>query len=86
MLFAGCLFFLAFLVMFLLIAPPNEESLVTRAIVFVGLILPPVCFAAGICSGVATKADQDRVGAWANFAAIFAHGIAAIVILQIFFA
>jgi hypothetical protein len=80
--FIGCAFFVSFVVLFYLVAPHDEASFLTRAIVFVGLIPPPVCFAAGIGLAFMREVGTTRAGAFANGAAIFVHGIVAIAILQ----
>ncbi|MGZ7042523.1 MAG: hypothetical protein ACXVH7_12090 [Thermoanaerobaculia bacterium] len=82
LLLVGWLFFVVFIVLFYFIAPHNEASLLTRFIVFVGLIPPPVCFAAGIALAFAREVRAIPAGAWANGAAIFAHGLAVILVLQ----
>ncbi len=82
LLLLGWGFFVGFVLLFYFVAPHDEASLLTRAIVFVGLIPPPVCFAAGIGLAFMREVRTTRAGAWANGAAIFAHGILVIVILQ----
>jgi hypothetical protein len=54
--------------------------------VFAILIPPPVCVGAGIFFALSRESAITRTGAWANVAAIFGHGLAAISILQDFFA
>ncbi|MGZ8867894.1 MAG: hypothetical protein ACXW2P_06085 [Thermoanaerobaculia bacterium] len=78
----GWAFFAGFVLLFYLAAPHSEASLMTQAIVFIGLIPPPVCFAGGIGLAFFREERQKWTGAWANTAAIFVHGLAVIVILQ----
>jgi hypothetical protein len=82
-LLAGWIFFAAFVAL-LWMVPADEASLLTRAVVFIGLIPPPVCFAAGIALAFKDEVRSTRAGAWGNVAAIFVHGILAIAVLQQF--
>ncbi|HEX9407476.1 MAG TPA: hypothetical protein VF975_09175 [Thermoanaerobaculia bacterium] len=86
LLLAGWALFVVFVVLLYFVAPRSETSFLTRAIVFMVLIPPPVCFAAGIFSSFAGETPVNGSGAWSNAAAIVLHGIAAIPILQSFFA
>lgn len=80
---AGWVFFVTFVAL-LWVVPADEASLLTRAVVFVGLIPPPVCFAAGIALAFKNEVPSTSAGAWVNVAAIFVHGILAIAVLQQF--
>jgi hypothetical protein len=82
----GWVFFLAFAIPFIFLAPHDEASFLTRSIVFVGLIVPPVCFAAGIGLSMMRKGAGGGMGVWANGAAIVTHGVLAIAMLQRFLA
>ncbi|MGZ8853530.1 MAG: hypothetical protein ACXW2X_09040 [Thermoanaerobaculia bacterium] len=85
LLLLGCAVFVAAVLLLVLVAPRSEASNLTRTIVFLGLIPPPVCFAAGIFSAMSREIPGHRTGAWVNAGAIVAHGIVVIPILQSFF-
>ncbi len=75
----------AFFIIFALVAfvgEMNEASLITRIVVFIGLIPPPVCFGAGIFLAFTRELPTRRSGAWANAAAVLVHGILAFAILE----
>jgi hypothetical protein len=68
--------------MLLLPGQGDEASLLTRVTFFIGLIPPPVCFAAGLGMALCRGFTSNVVGAWVNGGALLLHGLLMVLIMS----
>jgi hypothetical protein len=79
----GIAFVALFALLLLTTGKPDEAALVTRAIFFIGLIPPAICFGTGFGFGL-FRGHAPGAG-WANGGALLIHSAAMIVVLKVFF-